>query len=88
MTERARTFAGLRPTGATPNADADYLALCFNRVFTSNDGQVVWNYLRKQTFDAVLGADASDGALRMKEGQRQLMQRIESLIANGGSKPE
>ncbi|WP_259780967.1 Bbp19 family protein [Aestuariispira ectoiniformans] len=65
--------------------DAVSLARDFVRTFESDRGQRVLNYLRRQTVERALGADANDAALRLIEGQRLLVLKIESLIARGRS---
>lgn len=53
------------------------------RVFRGADGDRFLAYLRGLTLDRVLGPAASDQALRHLEGQRQLVQHIANLVAQG-----
>lgn len=86
--QNRKTFDSLRATGHEASKEQQQLASIFNRIFSSNDGAVALAFLRRVTVEAVLGPDASDGALRMQEGKRQLMRTIEGLIASGGRLPE
>lgn len=53
------------------------------RVFRGADGDRFLAYLRGLTLDRVLGPAAADQALRHLEGQRQLVQHIANLVAQG-----
>jgi hypothetical protein len=68
---------------ARPVAVATETARLFARVFGTDDGQAVLEHLRELTIERVMGADASDAALRQLEGQRQLVKLMETLIKRG-----
>lgn len=51
----------------------------FVRCFISKEGKIVLSYLRRQTIERCLGADAEDRHLRDLEGQRRLVRQIEQL---------
>ncbi len=55
----------------------------FARVFQTIEGKQVMNYLRQITVERVLGADASDAAVRFLEGQRFLVRQMENLSQRG-----
>lgn len=61
----------------------DSVAQCAARLFMGPDGQDLLAFLRRETKERALGPEASDGALRYLEGQRALVQRIETLIDRG-----
>lgn len=84
MSKRAaRTFDSVRARKA-PVIDLDEIRmnLLFHRLFTSGDGEYAIEYLRQLTKVAI-PATASDSALWMAEGQRQLVARIEGMILDG-----
>lgn len=58
---------------------------CFARCFADEDGRQVLEHLRAMTTERVLGAEASDAALRHLEGQRYLVAAIAGLAARGGA---
>lgn len=68
-----------------PDEDAVSLARDFVRTFEGKAGQRVLAYLRRQTVERAMGANANDAALRLIEGQRLLVLKIEALIARGRS---
>lgn len=70
---------------AAPVGEDDHLALARAtvRVFASDDGQRLLAHLTSLTVDRCLGADATDAALRMLEGQRQLVHHLLSLLQLG-----
>ena len=55
----------------------------FARVFNTSSGKELMAYLRSITMERVLGADASDAAVRFLEGQRFLVRQMENLIQRG-----
>lgn len=59
----------------TPNVDQ-----LFARVLNTPAGKELMAYLRSITMERVLGADASDAAVRFLEGQRFLVRQMENLI--------
>ncbi|HTH16923.1 MAG TPA: hypothetical protein VL974_09740 [Magnetospirillum sp.] len=59
------------------------LARLFARLFAGADGEAAMEYLAQLTTARCLGAEASDAALRMLEGQRQLVLHLQSLIRRG-----
>lgn len=59
------------------------LARIFTRMFSGADGETALAYLTQLTTARCLGPDASDAALRMLEGQRQLVLHLHSLIRLG-----
>lgn len=59
------------------------LARVLARLFGGADGELALDYLRQLTVRRALGPDASDAALRMLEGQRQLVLHLESFIRVG-----
>ncbi|MBR1380269.1 MAG: hypothetical protein IJ560_01635 [Alphaproteobacteria bacterium] len=56
---------------------------CFARAFAGPSGAAVMAHLRRMTVERVLGANATDAELRMLEGQRALVHKIETLITRG-----
>lgn len=62
---------------------ADDASLLAARVFRGADGERFLAYLRSLTLDRALGPAAADQALRHLEGQRQLVQHIANLVAQG-----
>lgn len=69
----------------THDEDAVSLARDFVRTFESDAGRRVFSYLRRQTVERALGADSNDAALRLIEGQRLLVLKMEALITRGRS---
>lgn len=65
------------------DTDLTDLAVRFQRVFASEDGQYVLAHLRRITLERVLAGDVSDGMLRYLEGQRYLMRYIERKSTGG-----
>jgi hypothetical protein len=65
-----------------PDAE-DRLNELAHAVFGSFAGQQFLNYLRQITLNAPLGPDASDQALRHKEGQRHLFGIIHKRYEKG-----
>lgn len=55
----------------------------FARVLNTPAGKELMGYLRSITLERVLGADASDAAVRFLEGQRFLVRQMENLIQRG-----
>ena len=62
----------------SPNIDQ-----LFARVLNTPAGKELMAYLRSITLERVLGADASDAAIRFLEGQRFLVRQMENLIQRG-----
>lgn len=79
----ARTFDNVRFKRPVIDLDEVRMDALFWRLFTSPDGRLALEYLRQLTKEEVVGADATDSALRMKEGQRQLVARIEGMVLSG-----
>jgi hypothetical protein len=52
-------------------------------MFSGVDGEAALAYLTQLTTERCLGPDASDAALRVLEGQRQLVLHLQSLIRLG-----
>lgn len=77
-----RTFASLRARPRAVSPDEALAAGCAHKIFTTREGDIVLSYLRA-IVEAPVPADVSDGALRMREGERILLRRIEGLIARG-----
>ena len=59
------------------------LGRLFARLFAGADGDQALAYLASLTTARCLGPEASDAALRMLEGQRQLVLHLQSLIQRG-----
>ncbi len=59
------------------------LARTFARLFAGAEGEAALAHLTALTTERCLGPEASDAALRMLEGQRQLVRHILSLIDRG-----
>lgn len=80
-----RGWSWLEPAPASPVGDDDRLQLAraFARAFSGSEGEWVLGHLKALTLDRCLGPEASDGALRALEGQRQLVLHILSLVARG-----
>lgn len=62
---------------------SDNIAHQFTRLFSSQVGLQVLDYLKNITLNRVLGPAASDSELRFLEGQRVLVHQIENLIKQG-----
>ena len=62
----------------TPNVDQ-----LFARVLNTPAGKELMAYLRSITMERVLGADASDAAVRFLEGQRFLVRQMENFTQRG-----
>lgn len=77
-----RTFASLRARPRQESPDDALTAGCAHRIFNTTEGQIILAWLH-YAVDPPLSPDASDGALRMREGERMLLRRIEGLIARG-----
>lgn len=74
----------LDPPSAQPaDDDGQVLARACARVLSGRDGESVIEHLKALTLDRCLGPDASDAALRMLEGQRQLVLHLLSLAQRG-----
>lgn len=73
------------PPSASTAGEGQRLALAriFARLFGGADGETALAYLTQLTTERCLGPDASDAALRMLEGQRQLVLHLQSLIRHG-----
>ncbi|MGE5476565.1 MAG: hypothetical protein ACM3Q1_07925 [Bacteroidales bacterium] len=72
------------PAAAPPGDDQRLkLARLFARLFSGADGETALAYLTQLTTGRCLGAEASDAALRVLEGQRQLVLHLQSLIRLG-----
>lgn len=78
-------WSWLDPAAASAVGDDDRLRLAraAARVFSGCEGEWVLAHLKALTLDRCLGPDASDGALRALEGQRQLVLHLLSLAARG-----
>lgn len=59
------------------------IAHIFTRLFNTQNGQEVLNYLKNLTQNRVLPPSATDAELRFLEGQRYLVNQIEALIRQG-----
>lgn len=57
----------------------DEIARSFARLFSTEDGQRVLDYLKRTTFMRSYGSEASDKLLRFSEGQRALVAQIMRL---------
>lgn len=74
----------LDPSPPSPGDDRSLaLARLFARLFAGEQGEAALAHLTRLTLDRCLGPDASDSALRMLEGQRQLVLHIQSLVRRG-----
>jgi hypothetical protein len=83
-----RTFASLRRPERKPDADIAKVEFAIAQLMTQPEGVIFFDWLRNQTTFAIVGPDASDGALRGAEAKRQLMLVIEGMGQRGGrSKP-
>ncbi|MBR4926731.1 MAG: hypothetical protein IKY98_00215 [Alphaproteobacteria bacterium] len=60
---------------------------CFVRLFSTNDGKQVLNHLKTLTKERVLAPDCSEAELRFLEGQRFLVNQIETWIRQGKEQP-
>lgn len=80
-----RGWSWLEPVAPPPPGDDERLQLAraFARVFSGSEGEWVLGHLKALTLDRCLGPEASDGALRALEGQRQLVLHVLSLVARG-----
>ena len=79
-----RKFDNLRPKTRTPDRDRAVVESAIAKIAMQPEGQIFLDWMRNQTTFRTLGPEASDGALRGLEGNRQLMQTIEGMIASGG----
>lgn len=68
----------LQDAPAADPAPAELAPACA-RLFATADGKLLLAHLRRTTVDRTLGASAGDAALRMLEGQRALVLRLEAL---------
>ncbi len=59
----------------------------FTRLFSTQAGVSVLQYLKDLTHNKVLPASCSDAELRFLEGQRYLVSQIENLIKQGKQNP-
>lgn len=82
MTRAARTFASLRTVQQTVDKDAVLVAVSIYQALSTDHGRVLLAWLRESAKE-VLPSDASDSALRMKEGKRQLVAEIENQFRRG-----
>jgi hypothetical protein len=87
MNDKSRTFRNLRRPERTLDKDLATVASAIQRIATFPEGVVFLDWMRNRTTFRVVGPDASDGALRAAEGNRQLMLEIESMISSGGRNP-
>jgi hypothetical protein len=72
------------PVAPAPGDDRRLrLGRIFARMFSGVDGEAALAYLTQLTTERCLGPDASDAALRVLEGQRQLVLHLQSLIRLG-----
>ena len=55
----------------------------FARVFSSDDGRLALSFLRATVNARVAGPEAGDAILRFQDGQRGLLQTINSLVEQG-----
>jgi len=85
MTTASKTFASLR---AVPHQQVDkdgiYLAVAMYRLAQTDEGKLLLAWLDQKYTRARVPADASDSALRMMEGSRQVPADLERLIERGG----
>ncbi len=83
-TTAAKTFASLR---AVPHQNVDkdgiLLAVAMYRLSQTDDGKLLLAWLDQKYTRARVPADASDSALRMMEGARQVPADLENLIKRG-----
>lgn len=63
------------------------LAVAFTRCFSTPEGRQVLKHLRSVTVDRAVGPSVSDAHLRHLEGQRQLVNHVLMLIAQGAARP-
>lgn len=84
MSDNVRTFRKLRRAERTPDKDLAIVASAIQTIATRPEGVVFLGWMRNRTTFRIVGPDASDGALRGAEANRQLMLEIESMIASGG----
>ena len=63
------------------------LAVAFARCFSTPEGRQVLKHLRSVTVDRAVGPSVSDAHLRHLEGQRQLVNHVLMLIAQGAARP-
>lgn len=81
-------FEGAATIAAEPDAAGaaePSLAVAFARCFSTSEGRQVLKHLRSFTLDRAVGPSASDAHLRHLEGQRQLVNHMLMLIAQGGA---
>ncbi|MFO1112556.1 MAG: hypothetical protein U1E38_01680 [Rhodospirillales bacterium] len=62
------------------------LAVAFTRCFSTPEGRQVLKHLRSVTLDRAAGPSVSDACLRHLEGQRQLVNHVLMLIAQGAGR--
>lgn len=55
----------------------------FAKTFSSHNGEIVLQYLRKITIERILGPNAAESELRSLEAQRALVFQITKMIARG-----
>ena len=71
------------PINAKKAEEVRNLAKAFARTFSTDDGALVMEHLRRLTKERVHGPRAGDAALWHLEGQRWLVNYVEVLIKNG-----
>lgn len=80
----ARTFASLRAPAAQPiDIESTHLAVGFARLVQTPDGAALRAWLQQKYALARVPASASDSALRMIEGARQVPADFESMVKRG-----
>jgi hypothetical protein len=80
----SRKFSNLRRPTRTADKEITHVAAAFAKIAMQPEGQLILNWMRNRTTFLVLPPDAPDGALRGNAANRQLMQEIENMIADGG----
>jgi hypothetical protein len=81
---KERGFQNLRRPKRAPDRDVATVEACIAKLMMLPEGQIFFDWMRGQTTFAIVGPDASDGALRGAEAKRQLMLVIEGMGQRGG----
>lgn len=77
---------GTKPVALEPETivvSRDDAPRIFARTFSSDDGRLALSYLRATVNARVSGPEAGEAALRYHDGQRGLLQTINTLVEQG-----
>ena len=72
----------MRGSAEDPNKDQD-IADALGRVSKTPDGQIIFDWLQRETFGRTLSEDASEGALRAAEARKSFATKIFNLRDRG-----